>query len=125
VRHDALRSSFDLLQFGLKDLALSGDFSEGSSELECSYGIGLRPGSADARAFLAGAGSFRPEAVEIWAVSSSATAGLQLPPPPPAQQLHETADIGAGGAVGAEGSGQHEGGAGRGAPLQTYDEEQR
>ena len=76
VRHDALRSSLDLLQFGLRDLLLAGDLSEGSSEVEVSYGMGLRAGSTDAHILLAGAPTFKPEAVEIWAVSGSAAAGL-------------------------------------------------
>lgn len=71
IRHDALRSGPDFLQFGLKDLVLRGDFSECSSELEQSYGLGLRPD--EARALLAGSPSFRVEAVELWAVSPSGT----------------------------------------------------
>ena len=42
-----------LLQFGLRDLLLAGDLTEGSSEVEASYGMGLRPGSEDARVLLA------------------------------------------------------------------------
>lgn len=66
VRHNSLRSTEAVLQFGLKDLVLRGDFSDCSSELEATYGVGLREN--EARTFLAEAGSFRAEAVEVWAV---------------------------------------------------------
>ena len=69
VRHDALRSDEGSLQFGLRDLVLTGDFSQCSTELEASYGIGLRPGSAEGRTLLAGAPTFAAEVVEIWAVT--------------------------------------------------------
>lgn len=75
VRHDCLRSAFDgdggcSLQFGLRDLVVAGDFGSCSSELEASYGMGLRPGSADAGTLLAGAPHFAADVVEVWAVGT-------------------------------------------------------
>lgn len=70
VRCDATKSSARSLQFGVRDLVLSDDFTRCSSEVEASYGIGLRPGSAEARSLLAGAPEFVPEIIEIWAVAS-------------------------------------------------------
>ena len=49
VRHDALKSNASSIQFGLKDLVLTGDLTACSSELENSYGIGLAAGSEDAK----------------------------------------------------------------------------
>ncbi len=69
MRHNCLRSTESCIQFGLSDLVLRGDFSDCSAELEATYGIGLRPD--EAKTFLAGATSFRAEAVEIWAVSAA------------------------------------------------------
>jgi hypothetical protein len=81
VRHDCLKSNADTLQFGLGDLVLKGDFSECASELEYSYGVGLKPGSADTKGLLAGAPVFKADAVEIYAVTptpaSSALAAMQ------------------------------------------------
>lgn len=70
VRHDCLKSSSAMLQFGLRDLVLRGDFTACSSELEFSYGIGLTPGSQEAKTFLAGAELFSADLVEIWAVGT-------------------------------------------------------
>lgn len=70
VRHDALKSTRDSIQFGVRDLFVRGDLAEGSSELECCYGIGIRPGSAEAKSFLAGASVFAIEAIEIWGITS-------------------------------------------------------
>jgi hypothetical protein len=72
VRHDALRSTRDLLQFGLRDLSIRGDLAEGSSELEFSYGVGLKaaPQSQESKTFLAGSPIFTIEALEIWAITS-------------------------------------------------------
>lgn len=69
VRCDALKANPETVQFGVTDLVLRGDLSGCSSMLEYSYGIGLRPGSEEARTFLAGVASFKPDAVELWAVS--------------------------------------------------------
>lgn len=84
VRHDCLRSSAEVLQFGLRDLVLRGDFTDCTSELEFSYGLGLRPGSAEARSFLAGTPSFTPEVVEIWAVAPADS----VPPTPLANMMN-------------------------------------
>lgn len=73
VRNDATRSGPDFVQFGLKDLILAGDFSSCTSELEQSYGMGLRP--EEARVILAGAPAFRAEAVELWAISPAGGMG--------------------------------------------------
>lgn len=70
VRSDAQRASPTSLQFGVTDLVLNNDLSECTSALEYSYGIGLRPGSDDARTLLAGAHVFKPDAVELWIVSA-------------------------------------------------------
>lgn len=70
VRHDALKSTSDSLQFGIRDLFIRGDLAEGSSELECSYGIGLKPSSAESKSFLAGSSVFAIEAIEIWGITS-------------------------------------------------------
>ena len=72
VRHDCLSSDGDTLQFGLRDLVLSGDLSSCTSELEYSYGLGLKQSSPEARCLLADAPIFAVEALEVWAVSSSA-----------------------------------------------------
>lgn len=70
TRYDAIRADGDAgtLQFGLKDLSLSESFTECSSELEQSYGIGLRPGSEEARTFLAGQERFALDALEVYLV---------------------------------------------------------
>jgi hypothetical protein len=67
VRHDALRSNSDTVAFGIGDLVLRGDFSDCASELEHSYGVGLRP--EEARVLLAGSAEFKVDALELWAVS--------------------------------------------------------
>jgi hypothetical protein len=40
----------------------------GASELEWSYGVGLRPGAAECGAFLAGAPRFSIDALEVWQI---------------------------------------------------------
>jgi hypothetical protein len=78
IRNDALRSGPELLQFGLRDLVLRGDFSHCSSELENSYGLGLR--ADEAAVLLAGGPSFRAESVELWALSpTGAPEGFEEP----------------------------------------------
>ena len=77
-----------MLQFGIKDLVLRGDFTACSSELENSYGMGIErlmstfdtnndgiidesERAAMARyqqTFLAGAGIFTADEVEVWSV---------------------------------------------------------
>jgi hypothetical protein len=71
VRHDCLKSGADGMQFGLRDLVLRGDFSSCSSELEFSYGLGLKPGGEEAKTLLAGAPVFRADAVEVYAVTAT------------------------------------------------------
>lgn len=44
-----MKSSTNALQFGTKDLVITGDFKFCSSELENCYGIGLAPGSSEAK----------------------------------------------------------------------------
>lgn len=68
VRHDCIKSNPESIQFGLTDLVLTGEFEECSSDLEHSYGIGLR--TDEARSFLAGSTKFRAEMIELWAISS-------------------------------------------------------
>jgi hypothetical protein len=70
VRCDAMKSSPTELRFGVKDLVITADFIACSSELETSYGIGLKPGSVECKTFLAGAPTFTPDIIEIWAVSA-------------------------------------------------------
>jgi len=70
VRHDCIKSNPESIQFGIKDLVLTGEFEECSSELENSYGIGLR--NDEARTFLAGSNKFRIEMIELWSISSLA-----------------------------------------------------
>lgn len=69
IRHDCLKSNAVSIQFGVSDLVLSGDFTECSSDLEHSYGVGLRPD--EAKLFMAGAQLFRAEVVEVWAITAS------------------------------------------------------
>ena len=70
VRCDAMRAGQFGIQFGLRDLVLAEDFNNCSSEVEASYGIGLRQGSAESRSLLAGAHTFRPEMIEVWSIYS-------------------------------------------------------
>ncbi len=65
-RHDAQYSDINLLQFGLRDLVLTGNLTECTSELEFSYGIGLSV--EEAKVFLAGRHKFEVEAMEVWLV---------------------------------------------------------
>jgi len=99
VRFDAQRSSPAALQFGLRDLVLKEDLGECSSELENSFGVGIKPGSFEARTFLAGAPVFRPEMVELWVVSGDVA--------------HELAGDG-GSAIGGGGGGGYDDGGGEG-----------
>ena len=66
VRHDALRSNAETMAFGVGDLVLAGDLTACSSELEHSYGVGLR--ADEARTILAGAPEFTVDVLELWAV---------------------------------------------------------
>jgi hypothetical protein len=68
VRCDALRVGEDVLQFGVGDLVLRGNLAACSSDLEKSYGVGLR--QEEAAGVLAGATAFRVDRVELWAVSA-------------------------------------------------------
>jgi TLD len=69
VRHDAQRSNPDVLAFGVRDLMIVGDLSSCSSEIEHSYGIGLRPGSVESKTFFAGSATWAAEVVEMWSLS--------------------------------------------------------
>ena len=75
VRLDCLRSDGETLQWGLRDLELRGDLTACSSELETSYGIGLKPGSIEACTLLAGAREFTVDAIEMWAVTPGGGSG--------------------------------------------------
>jgi hypothetical protein len=77
VRCDALRASARAVQFGVRDLVLAEDFTACSSEVEASYGIGLRPGSAEARSMLAGAPEFKCAVVELWSIYSDVGDALE------------------------------------------------
>ena len=66
ARHDALRSNAETMAFGVGDLVISGDLSACASELERSYGAGLR--ADEAQTLLAGAPTFAIDALELWAV---------------------------------------------------------
>jgi hypothetical protein len=61
-----LYATEDTLTFGKYDLILADDFDGCSAVLESSYGIGFRPGSAEAQTFLAGEPGFRADEVEVW-----------------------------------------------------------
>lgn len=76
VRADAMRAGQFGIQFGLKDLVLSDDFTNCSSEVEQSYGIGLRMGGPEARSILAGSHTFKPETIEVWSIYSDVGSGL-------------------------------------------------
>lgn len=47
---------------------MQGDFAVCSSQLEFSYGVGLKIDSPDTKSFLAGAPNFAVDDIEIWAV---------------------------------------------------------
>jgi len=68
VRHDALRANASTLAWGVGDLVLRGDCSFCSSDLEHSYGVGLRP--EEASSLLAGTSEFTVDRVELWALSN-------------------------------------------------------
>ena len=75
VQHDCVMCTQDMLQFGLKDLTIQSDRVEGheagmtcSSQLEFSYGVGLKLDSVDTKTFLGGAPTFPIDDIEIWAV---------------------------------------------------------
>lgn len=70
IRHDAQRSGSDFIEFGLGDLVLVDDLTECRTELENSYGIGLKRGSPECRSLLSGSnsGQFQVDTVEVWAV---------------------------------------------------------
>ena len=68
VQHDCAMITPDLIQFGLSDLNIEGDFNLCTSELEYSYGIGLQPGSLDAKTLLAGSPTFKIDHIEVWAL---------------------------------------------------------
>ena len=71
VRCDALRvdSGEEVWQFGVGDLVLRGNMAACSSDLEKSYGVGLR--QEEAVGLLAGAADFRVDRAELWAVTSA------------------------------------------------------
>jgi len=66
--HDCVRASSSLIQLGLRDLLISQDFDACSSELEYSYGVGLKPGSKEAASMLCGSSLFSIAQVEAWSV---------------------------------------------------------
>ena len=75
VQHDCVMCTQDMLQFGLKDLTIQSDRVEGheagmtcTSQLEFSYGVGLKIDSVDTKTFLGGAPTFPIDDIEIWAV---------------------------------------------------------
>eukprot|EP01138_Halocafeteria_seosinensis_P011214 gb/GECG01011455.1/.p1 GENE.gb/GECG01011455.1/~~gb/GECG01011455.1/.p1 ORF type:complete len:970 (+),score=148.53 gb/GECG01011455.1/:1-2910(+) len=70
IRHDAQRSATDFLEFGLGDLVLMDDLTDCSSELENSYGIGMKRGSDECRKLLSGSesGRFKIDILEVWAI---------------------------------------------------------
>ena len=59
------------MQFGVKDLIINGDFSNCSSNLEYTFGIGLVRGSEETKTLLAGSETFKVDELELWAVSDS------------------------------------------------------
>lgn len=69
VRHDALRSTSDSLQWGLEDLVLQGDLTSCFSVLENSYGIGFT--KDESSTFLANSSHFAVEALEFWSIVPS------------------------------------------------------
>lgn len=70
IRHDALRANSGTMAWGVGDLILRGDLSFCTSELEHSYGIGLR--AEEAGSLLAGSSEFSVDRVELWALGSQA-----------------------------------------------------
>lgn len=75
-RVDAQRCDDAHLRFGLTDLVISATFAGCTSELESSYGIGLKPGSVEAKTFLAGAHEFNVDEIEVWHVGEPAFDGV-------------------------------------------------
>ena len=67
IRHDALRANSGTMAWGVGDLILRGDLSFCTSDLEHSYGIGLR--AEEAAVLLAGSSEFSVDRVELWALS--------------------------------------------------------
>jgi hypothetical protein len=61
---DALCGRKNCIQFGIKDLVIKENLLC-SSELEWSYGLGLKTNSLEAHTFLAGSGEFDAEIVEV------------------------------------------------------------
>ena len=59
----------DFVQFGVGDLVLRKGLSNCSSELEGSYGLGLRRGSSEASTILAGSKTFAVDEIELWHVA--------------------------------------------------------
>ncbi|EAY21482.1 B-box zinc finger family protein [Trichomonas vaginalis G3] len=66
-----LYATKDVLTFGKYDLVLAGDFNMCSAQIEKSYGIGLQPGSKEARLFFLPEKEFAADCVEVWGFFTS------------------------------------------------------
>jgi len=75
-RVDAQFSDDGRVSVGLTDLVIDGDLTRCSSEVESTFGIGLRAGSAEALTLLAGAREFAVTEIEVWAVNEPAFDGV-------------------------------------------------
>ena len=65
----SLRAGSDYIQFGVNDLVLRKGFSNCSSDLENSFGVGMRRGSDESKALLGGAQTFAVDEIELYRVS--------------------------------------------------------
>jgi len=63
-----LKSSPSQMQFGVRDLVLRDKLTACSSDLEYSFGVGLRAGSEEAGTLLAGSSAFVVDELELWAL---------------------------------------------------------
>ncbi|KAA0171071.1 hypothetical protein FNF28_01076 [Cafeteria roenbergensis] len=71
-RIDTQYSDEGRISFGLTDLVIEGDLARCSSEIESTFGIGLRAGSTAAKTLLAGAETFAVSNLEVWSVGNAA-----------------------------------------------------
>lgn len=58
----------DCLRVGVTDLSINEDFTESTSEIESSFGLGYKPQARVTREFLAGKPEFEIERLEMWAI---------------------------------------------------------
>ena len=68
-----LWASPNSITFGKIDLCFEDDLRNCSSEIENSYGVGLKPKSQEAKSFLAGRHQFEVNVLEVWGFSNTAS----------------------------------------------------